>query len=45
MLNKNYTEIFRYTTCYRRKRRQNGNLLSEEKKNNDSAKLYDGRIR
>ena len=32
MLNTNYTEIFRHTTCYRRKRRQIGNLLSEEKK-------------
>ena len=32
MLNTNYIEIFRYTACYWRKRRQNGNLLSEEKK-------------
>ena len=43
MLNTNYTEIFRYTTCYRRKRRQIGNLSSEEK-NNKSSKLYDCRI-
>ena len=43
MLNTNYTEIFRYTTCYRRKRRQIGNLSSEEK-HNKSSKLYHCRI-